>query len=139
MEGSCDQVACAEGPCVEVEACVLTCVEVSWVELSTGQFQAADVSWQRLPDELGRLAPAECLTPEDGPHHLGERAGGPGACARSGLRRVLEQAGETIRPARRDPNRFCSAVGGQRRTRGTPVGHGLTLRPGSRRRHLFGP
>src|SRR5436190_20169807 len=36
-------------------------VGLAWVELSTGQFQAADVSWQRLADELGRLAPSECL------------------------------------------------------------------------------
>ncbi|HKI35047.1 MAG TPA: DNA mismatch repair protein MutS [Gemmataceae bacterium] len=48
-------------------------VGLAWVELSTGQFQAADVSWQRLADELGRLAPAECLTSEDGPAHLGAR------------------------------------------------------------------
>src|SRR5205807_10131554 len=36
-------------------------VGVAWVELSTGHFQAADVPWQRLSDELGRLAPSECL------------------------------------------------------------------------------
>src|SRR6516225_536103 len=38
-----------------------TQVGLAWVELSTGQFQAADVPWDRLGDELGRLAPAECL------------------------------------------------------------------------------
>src|SRR5690348_14946673 len=27
---------------------------LAWVELSTGQFQAADVPWARLADELGR-------------------------------------------------------------------------------------
>src|ERR671925_170461 len=34
---------------------------LAWVELSTGQFQAADIPWPRLADELGRLAPAACL------------------------------------------------------------------------------
>ena len=37
---------------------------VAWVDLSTGQFQAADVPRERLADELGRLAPAECLYSE---------------------------------------------------------------------------
>src|SRR5262245_1441081 len=46
---------------------------LAWVELSTGQFQAADVPWPRLADELGRLAPAECLLAEGGPAHLTER------------------------------------------------------------------
>src|SRR5262249_46314621 len=41
-------------------------VGLAWVDLSTGQFRAADVSWQRLPDELGRLAPSECLCAEAG-------------------------------------------------------------------------
>src|SRR6516165_7552903 len=48
-------------------------VGLAWVELSTGQFQAAEVPWPRLADELGRLAPAECLIAEGGPAHLGER------------------------------------------------------------------
>jgi DNA mismatch repair protein MutS len=39
-------------------------VGLAWVELSTGKFQAADVSWQQLSDELGRLGPAECLCAE---------------------------------------------------------------------------
>src|ERR1700687_963823 len=39
-------------------------VGAAWVELSTGQFQAADFSWERLADELGRLAPSECLVAE---------------------------------------------------------------------------
>jgi DNA mismatch repair protein MutS len=34
---------------------------VAWVDLSTGQFASADVPWERLNDELGRLAPAEVL------------------------------------------------------------------------------
>lgn len=34
---------------------------VAWVELSTGHFQAADLPWDRLADELGRLAPSELL------------------------------------------------------------------------------
>src|SRR3712207_776280 len=36
-------------------------VGLAWVELSTGAFQAVDVGWARLADELGRLSPAECL------------------------------------------------------------------------------
>jgi DNA mismatch repair protein MutS len=37
---------------------------LAWVELSTGQFCAADVSLNQLADELGRLAAAECLVSE---------------------------------------------------------------------------
>jgi len=51
-------------------------IGLAWVELSTGEFQAADVSWLSLTDELGRLAPAECLTPEDAPAPLSERLRG---------------------------------------------------------------
>jgi DNA mismatch repair protein MutS len=40
-------------------------VGLAWVDLSTGCFQAADVPWARLADELGRLAPSECLCPEE--------------------------------------------------------------------------
>ena len=39
-------------------------VGLAWLELSTGMFQAADISAPRLNDELARLAPAECLCPE---------------------------------------------------------------------------
>jgi DNA mismatch repair protein MutS len=39
-------------------------VGVAWVELSTGDFQAADVERDRLGDELHRLAPSECLVGE---------------------------------------------------------------------------
>ncbi len=39
-------------------------VGLAWLELSTGQFHAADVPAPRLGDELARLAPAECLCPE---------------------------------------------------------------------------
>jgi DNA mismatch repair protein MutS len=48
-------------------------VGLAWVELSTGQFQAADISWQHLADELGRLAPSECLCGEGDPGRLIER------------------------------------------------------------------
>ncbi len=34
---------------------------LAWVDLSAGQFQAADVPAARLEDELGRLRPAECI------------------------------------------------------------------------------
>src|ERR1700739_2296726 len=36
-------------------------VGLAWVELSTGQFQATDVSLATLADDLGRLSPSECL------------------------------------------------------------------------------
>ncbi len=39
-------------------------IGLAWVDPSTGLFHAADVSSQRLVDELARLAPAECLVPE---------------------------------------------------------------------------
>ena len=39
-------------------------VGLAWLELSTGQFYATDVSPERLQDELARLAPAECLCAE---------------------------------------------------------------------------
>ena len=39
-------------------------VGMSWVDLSTGQFQAADVTREKLADELGRLAPSEVLIAE---------------------------------------------------------------------------
>jgi DNA mismatch repair protein MutS len=37
---------------------------LAWVELSTGHFQAADLPWPRLADELGRITPAEYLYAE---------------------------------------------------------------------------
>jgi DNA mismatch repair protein MutS len=48
-------------------------VGLAWVEPSTGQFHAADVPWERLGDELGRLAPAECLCAEGDPARLTDR------------------------------------------------------------------
>jgi DNA mismatch repair protein MutS len=39
-------------------------VGLAWVDLSTGQFLAAEVPWSRLSDELTRLEPAECLCSE---------------------------------------------------------------------------
>jgi DNA mismatch repair protein MutS len=48
-------------------------IGLAWVELSTGQFQAADTSWPHLADELGRLAPSECLCGENDPGRLIER------------------------------------------------------------------
>jgi DNA mismatch repair protein MutS len=38
---------------------------LAWVDLSTGQFLAADIAAGQLRDELGRLAPSECLCPEN--------------------------------------------------------------------------
>jgi DNA mismatch repair protein MutS len=45
-------------------------VGLAWVDLSTGQFQAADVSQNQLTDELGRLAPAECILAQADSNHL---------------------------------------------------------------------
>jgi DNA mismatch repair protein MutS len=45
---------------------------LAWLDLSTGQFHAADIAWQRLPEELGRLAPPECLCAEKDIDRLGE-------------------------------------------------------------------
>src|SRR5262249_24548681 len=42
-------------------------VGVAWVELSIGEFQAADIPWQRLADEVGRLSPSEILLAEKDP------------------------------------------------------------------------
>src|SRR5579884_4019744 len=55
-------------------------VGLAWVELSTGTFQAMDVDWARLGDELGRIAPAECLHAEGAPARLTDllRAAVPG-------------------------------------------------------------
>jgi DNA mismatch repair protein MutS len=39
-------------------------IGVAWVELSLGQFHAADIVWEQLPDELGRLTPSELLLAE---------------------------------------------------------------------------
>jgi DNA mismatch repair protein MutS len=39
-------------------------IGLAWADLSTGQFFATDVARERLADELGRLAPSECLCPE---------------------------------------------------------------------------
>lgn len=39
-------------------------VGLAWLDLSTGQFHAADVPWSRLMDEFSRLAPAEVLCAE---------------------------------------------------------------------------
>jgi DNA mismatch repair protein MutS len=48
-------------------------VGLAWVELSTGEFLAADVAADRLADEFGRLTPAECLIAEGHENALGER------------------------------------------------------------------
>jgi DNA mismatch repair protein MutS len=60
-------------------------VGLAWVELSTGQFMAADVPQERLADELGRLAPSEYLNQE------GEKAA-------DHLRSLLPDMAVTVRP-----------------------------------------
>lgn len=55
-------------------------VGAAWVELSLGQFQAADLRWEHLSDELGRLAPSELVVAESGSEKFAEtvRATAPG-------------------------------------------------------------
>jgi DNA mismatch repair protein MutS len=48
-------------------------VGLAWADLSTGAFLAADGPWPRLGDEVGRLAPAECLHAEGAPARLTDR------------------------------------------------------------------
>jgi DNA mismatch repair protein MutS len=51
-------------------------VGLAWVELSTGRFVAAGFAARQLPDQLSRIAPAECLLSDDAaplPTHLNER------------------------------------------------------------------
>jgi DNA mismatch repair protein MutS len=51
-------------------------VGLAWVELSTGRFVAAGFPAKQLPDQLARIAPAECLLTDDAPPlptHLNER------------------------------------------------------------------
>ncbi len=42
-------------------------VGLAWVEISTGRFVAAHFPAAQLPDQLARIAPAECLLAEDSP------------------------------------------------------------------------
>jgi DNA mismatch repair protein MutS len=46
---------------------------LAWVELSAGQFHAAEVAWDQLADELSRLAPSECLVAEADPASVQDR------------------------------------------------------------------
>ena len=49
---------------------------LAWVEISTGRFVAAHFPAAQLPDQLARIAPAECLLAEDSPplpRHLHEK------------------------------------------------------------------
>jgi DNA mismatch repair protein MutS len=45
-------------------------IGLAWIDLSTGTFQSADISWPQLTDELGRLSPSECVHAEDAPARL---------------------------------------------------------------------
>lgn len=38
---------------------------LSWVDLSTGKFDAEDISVKQLKDEIARINPSECLLPEN--------------------------------------------------------------------------
>jgi DNA mismatch repair protein MutS len=58
-------------------------VGVAWLELSTGQFHAADVPRERLADELARLSPSEVLCAES---------------AEADARATLDRIAETVGP-----------------------------------------
>jgi DNA mismatch repair protein MutS len=73
---------------------------VAWLELSTGQFHAADIPSARLTDELARLAPAECLCSDQDATLVGDL-----------LRRVAPTPALTTRPDWTfDPDSACSAL-----------------------------
>jgi DNA mismatch repair protein MutS len=61
---------------------------LAWVELSTGQFMAADILPEQLADELARLAPSECLVAENR----------PGTSIASRLRETLPSTAVSDRP-----------------------------------------
>jgi DNA mismatch repair protein MutS len=67
-------------------------VGLAWMELSTGLFQAADVSRGRLADELSRLGPAELLVGE------GSTADPEIAAFVERLRELLPHLTVTLRP-----------------------------------------
>ena len=51
-------------------------IGLAWVEISTGRFVAGHFPAAQLPDQLARIAPAECLLAEDSPplpRHLDEK------------------------------------------------------------------
>jgi DNA mismatch repair protein MutS len=48
-------------------------VGLAWADLSTGAFQASDIPWAHLTDELDRLAPVECLHTDEAPSRLIEQ------------------------------------------------------------------
>jgi DNA mismatch repair protein MutS len=77
-------------------------VGLAWVELSTGQFWAADVPAHRLADELLRLAPAECLCSETA---FGSRLSAFGL--RPSTPELLAEAGEAAAGAGRKPMAEC--------------------------------
>jgi DNA mismatch repair protein MutS len=62
-------------------------VGMAWVELSTGQFYAADLPATRLADELLRLAPVECLCAEKEEKRAGDA-----------VRAALPTAAVSLRP-----------------------------------------
>src|SRR5262249_37211836 len=45
-------------------------IGLAWIDLSTGTFQATDIAWEHLGDELGRLSPSECVHAEAAPARL---------------------------------------------------------------------
>jgi DNA mismatch repair protein MutS len=65
---------------------------LAWADLSTGQFSAADLDDDVLADELGRLAIAECLLPEDAADALAPLLAGS-------ARAVTARPGWTFDPA----------------------------------------
>lgn len=57
---------------------------LAWVDLSTGDFFAEDLEEARLPDELSRLAVAECLVPESLASELSAKPARPDASPSGG-------------------------------------------------------
>jgi DNA mismatch repair protein MutS len=50
---------------------------LAWIDLSTGRFFAARFPASRIPDELARIQPSECLLPEGTPWPRSEEPNGP--------------------------------------------------------------
>jgi DNA mismatch repair protein MutS len=75
---------------------------LAWVELSTGAFSAAVVAADRVSDELARIAPTECLLPEESNGPLDRLSGSISvtrrpnwAFAAAGARQVLTRHFQT--------------------------------------------
>ena len=119
-------------------------VGLAWVELSTGRFVAAGFSARQLPDQLARIAPAECLLSDEAaplpgaarraddghpPPGLGLFAGHgpagawPSISARPGSR-VLASPRAMATPRRFAPPGPCSIISPKRKKARSPTSIG---------------